>query len=76
MDVLAILLALGVLFIGGVVFSVWNDVQNVDKLVWQNTGELKKKIRHLEQDIIDLNKTISELKKSDEEEPEEKNVSS
>tara|TARA_B100001059_G_C17571546_1_gene445213 strand:- start:249 stop:479 length:231 start_codon:yes stop_codon:yes gene_type:complete len=76
MDVLAILLALGVLFIGGVVFSVWNDVQNVDKLVWQNTGELKKKIRHLEQDIIDLNKTISELKKSSEEEPEEKNVSS
>jgi len=76
MDVLAILLALGVLFIGGVVFSVWNDVQNVDKMVWQNTGELKKKIRHLEQDIIDLNKTISELKKSSEEEPEEKNVSS
>jgi|TARA_B100001094_G_C17450284_1_gene447925 hypothetical protein len=76
MDVLAILLALGVLFIGGVVFSIWNDLQNVDKLVWQNTGELKKKIRHLEQDIIDLNKTISELKKSDEEEPEEKNVSS
>ena len=75
MDVLAILLALGVLFIGGVVFSIWNDLQNVDKLVWQNTGELKKKIRHLEQDIIDLNKTISELKKSDEE-PEEKNVSS
>jgi len=72
MDVLAILLALGVLFIGGVVFSIWNDLQNVDKLVWQNTGELKKKIRHLEQDIIDLNKTISELKKSDEEEPEEK----
>ncbi len=76
MDVLAILLALGVLFIGGVVFSIWNDLQNVDKLVWQNTGELKKKIRHLEQDIIDLNKTISELKKSDEEESEEKNVSS
>ena len=76
MDVLAILLALGVLFIGGVVFSIWNDLQNVDKLVWQNTGELKKKIRHLEQDIIDLNKTISELKKSDQEEPEEKNVSS
>jgi len=76
MDVLAILLALGVLFIGGVVFSMWNDLQNVDKLVWQNTGELKKKIRHLEQDIIDLNKTISELKKSDEEELEEKNVSS
>ena len=76
MDVLAILLALGVLFIGGVVFSIWNDLQNVDKLVWQNTGELKKKIRHLEQDIIDLNKTISELKKSDEEELEEKNVSS
>lgn len=72
MDVLAILLALGVLFIGGVVFSIWNDLQNVDKLVWQNTGELKKKIRHLEQDIIDLNKTISELKKSNEEEPEER----
>lgn len=76
MDVLAILLALGILFIGGVVFSIWNDLQNVDKLIWQNTSELKKKIRHLEQDVIDLNKTISELKKSDEEELEEKNVSS
>ena len=76
MDVLAILLALGVLFIGGVVFSVWSDLQHVDKMVWQNTTDLKKKIRHLEQDVIDLNKTISELKKAKEEEPEEKNVSS
>lgn len=76
MEVLAIILSLGILFIGGVVFSMWNDLQNVDKLVWQNTTDLKKKIRHLEQDIIDLNKTIIELKKSSEEEIEEKNVSS
>mgnify|MGYP003312874741 CR=1 FL=1 len=76
MEVLAIILSLGILFIGGVVFSMWNDLQNVDKLVWQNTTDLKKKIRHLEQDIIDLNKTIIELKKSSEEELEEKNVSS
>ena len=76
MDVLAILLALGVLFIGGVVFTVWSDLQHVDKMVWQNTTDLKKKIRHLEQDVIELNKTIIELKKANEEEPEEKNVSS
>jgi len=76
MDVLAILLALGVLFIGGVVFSVWSDLQHVDKMVWQNTTDLKKKIRHLEQDVIELNKIIVELKKAKEEEPEEKNVSS
>ena len=76
MDVLAILLVLGVLFIGGVVFSMWSELQQVDKMVWQNTGELKKKIRHLEQDVLDLNRTISELKKSkEEEELEEKNVS-
>jgi len=76
MDVLAILLALGVLFIGGVVFSVWSDLQHVDKMVWQNTTDLKKKIRHLEQDVIELNKIIVELKNAKEEEPEEKNVSS
>jgi hypothetical protein len=76
MDVLAILLALGVLFIGGVVFTVWSDLQHVDKMVWQNTTDLKKKIRHLEQDVIELNKIIVELKKAKEEEPEEKNVSS
>jgi len=77
MDVLAILLALGVLFIGGVVFTVWSDLQHVDKMVWQNTTDLKKKIRHLEQDVIELNKIIVELKKAkEEEEPEEKNVSS
>ena len=75
MDVLAILLALGVLFIGGVVFTVWSDLQHVDKMVWQNTTDLKKKIRHLEQDVIELNKTIIELKKAKEEEQEEKNVS-
>lgn len=75
MDVLAILLALGVLFIGGVVFTVWSDLQHVDKIVWQNTTDLKKKIRHLEQDVIELNKTIVELKKAKEEEQEEKNVS-
>ena len=71
MDVLAILLALGVLFIGGVVFTVWSDLQHVDKIVWQNTTDLKKKIRHLEQDVIELNKTIMELKKANEEKPEE-----
>ena len=71
MDVLAILLALGVLFIGGVVFTVWSDLQHVDKMVWQNTTDLKKKIRHLEQDVIELNKTIMELKKANEEKPEE-----
>tara|TARA_R100001509_G_scaffold152646_3_gene113066 strand:+ start:227 stop:457 length:231 start_codon:yes stop_codon:yes gene_type:complete len=75
MDVLAILLALGVLFIGGVVFTVWSDLQHVDKIVWQNTTDLKKKIRLLEQDVIELNKTIVELKKAKEEEQEEKNVS-
>ena len=76
MEVLSILLVLGALFVGGVVFTLWGEVQNVDKLVWQSNAELKNKIRHLEDEVIGLNKTIKELKESAEEQPEEKNVSS
>ena len=76
MEVLSILLVLGALFVGGVVFTLWGEVQNVDKLVWQSNAELKNKIRYLEDEVMGLNRTIKELKEAAEAEPEEKNVSS
>ena len=76
MEVLSILLVLGALFVGGVVFTLWGEVQNVDKLVWQSNAELKNKIRYLEEEVMGLNRTIKELKEAAEAEPEEKNVSS
>lgn len=76
MEVLSVLLVLGALFVGGVVFMLWGEVQNVDKLVWQSNAELKNKIRYLEEEVIGLNKTIKEMRDAAEEQPEEKNVSS
>ena len=60
-----------VVFIGAITYTVWNDVQNVDKNVWQSKNEMKEHIRKLEADIIELNRFIKELKDKIEEKEEE-----
>jgi len=59
-----------VVFIGAITYTVWNDVQNVDKNVWQSKNEMKDHIRKLEADIIELNRFIKELKDKIEEREE------
>ena len=51
-----------IFFIGAVVFFTWSELQGVDKAMWQKDTEMKQKVRKLESDIVDLNRTISELK--------------
>jgi len=51
-----------IFFIGAVVFFTWSELQGVDKIMWQKDTEMKQKVRKLESDIVDLNRTISELK--------------
>ena len=51
-----------IVFIGAVVFFTWSELQGVDKAMWQKDTEMKQKVRKLESDIVDLNRTISELK--------------
>jgi len=72
MDPATVIIAIIILFIGGVVFTMWGELQNVDRLMWQSNNELKNKIRNLEDEIIDLNKTIKVLKETDSETTEEK----
>ena len=60
-----------VVFIGAITYTVWNDLQNVDKNVWQSKNEMKDHIRKLEADIIELNRFIRELKDKIEEKEEE-----
>ena len=60
-----------VVFIGAITYTVWNDLQNVDKNVWQSKNEMKEHIRKLEADIIELNRFIKELKDKIEEKEEE-----
>jgi len=60
-----------VVFIGAITYTVWNDLQNVDKNVWQSKNEMKDHIRKLEADIIELNRFIKELKDKIEEKEEE-----
>lgn len=76
MDPAIVIITIIILFIGGVVLTMWGELQNVDRIMWQSNNELKNKIRNLEDEIIDLNKTIKVLKETDSETPEEKNVSS
>ena len=49
-------------FIGAVVFFTWSELQGVDKAMWQKDTEMRQKVRKLETDVVDLNRTISELK--------------
>ena len=51
-----------IFFIGAIVFFTWSELQGVDKIMWQKDTEMKQKVRKLESDIVDLNRTISELK--------------
>ena len=60
-----------VVFIGAITYTVWNDLQNVDKNMWTNKNEMRDHIRKLEADIIELNRFIRELKDKIEEKEEE-----
>ena len=51
-----------IFFIGAVVFFTWSELQGVDKAMWQKDTEMRQKVRKLETDVVDLNRTISELK--------------
>ena len=51
-----------IFFIGAVVFFTWSELQGVDKAMWQKDTEMRQKIRKLETDVVDLNRTISDLK--------------
>ena len=59
-----------IVFIGAITYTVWNDLQNVDKNVWQSKNEMKDHIKKLEADIIELNRFIKELKDKIEEKEE------
>lgn len=60
-----------IFFIGAVVFSVWGEVQSVDKAMWQKDTEMRNKCQKLESDIVDLHRAISELKEKLKKEEEE-----
>ena len=64
-----------IFFIGAVVFFTWSELQGVDKAMWQKDTEMRQKVRKLESDIVDLNRTISELKDQLAENEEEEDVS-
>ena len=51
-----------IFFIGAVVFFTWSELQGVDKAMWQKDTEMRQKVRKLETDVVDLNRTISDLK--------------
>ena len=51
-----------IFFIGAVVFFTWSELQGVDKAMWQKDTEMRQKVRKLETDIVNLNRTIGELK--------------
>ena len=60
-----------IVFIGAVVFFTWSELQGVDRVMWQNNTDMKQKIRKLESDIVELNRTIKELKEQIEDSEEE-----
>ena len=51
-----------IVFVGAVVFYLYGEVQSVDKTLWQNNTDMKQKIRHLEGEVIELNRYIKELR--------------
>lgn len=69
----ALFLAL-VIFIGVVVFYLYSEVQSVDKNVWQSSTQLRQRIQELEKQIVDLNRTIKNLKDSMEKEEEDEEL--
>lgn len=54
-------------FLGTIIYTVWTEVQNIDQNLWQQNTDLKNKINHLQDEIVDLNKTIKVLKENLEE---------
>ena len=60
-----------VIFIGVVVFYLYSEVQSVDQNVWQSNTQLRQKIQDLETQVVDLNRTIKDLKDSMDKEEED-----
>lgn len=54
-------------FLGTVIYTVWTEVQNIDQHLWQQNTDLKNKINSLQDEVVDLNKTIKVLKENLEE---------
>lgn len=51
-------------FLGAIVYTLWDMVQSLGSEMWQYTSDLKQKVSRLEDEIVDLNKTIKVLKES------------
>ena len=54
--------------IGVIVYTVYNEVQNVDQHMWQTNNDLKQKINGLQDEIARLNNRIEVLTKEDDDE--------
>lgn len=54
--------------IGVIVYTVYNEVQNVDQYMWQTNNDLKLKINGLQDEIARLNSRIEELTKEEDDE--------
>ena len=54
--------------IGVIVYTVYNEVQNVDQYMWQSNNDLKQKINGLQDEIARLNSRIEELTKEEDDE--------
>lgn len=54
-------------FLGTIIYTVWTEVQNIDQHLWQQNTDLKNKINRLQDEVVDLNKTIKVLKENLEE---------
>ena len=54
-------------FLGTVIYTVWTEVQNIDQHLWPQNTDLKNKINRLQDEVVDLNKTIKVLKENLEE---------
>ena len=64
MSVSTIILTGVIAFLGAIVYTMWDMVNSLGSEMWQNTNELKQKITRLENETVDLNKTIKSLKES------------
>ena len=64
MSVSTIILTGVIAFLGAIVYTMWDMVNSLGSEMWQSTNELKQKITRLENETVDLNKTIKSLKES------------
>jgi len=51
----------GLLVVGAVVWSVYNDIQNVDRVMWQKDHDVKLDIKKLEDKLHAMSERIEEL---------------